>query len=246
MRIFTVRNNTFPWSASASKAVQAPAEENTWQFGQVISLVLLILPFFGFFGKCTFEFLLYCLRTDVKIDAFASPPDRDTLIMKAPPGNQDYTCTLHHQGVPTNLASTVLQSDTSRLCTSEIRTGIQEEPWYKKLLACWYLLSCTVLIFTIWLFTKGDLQNLLGADIVVYYVMFIFVDLSVLWIATLIFIDHDVQAAWKRHSIGRLTSRKIVSYVCWGLTFIIIASLSLSFLSLGVLPVLHRYQERVM
>jgi hypothetical protein len=55
-------------------------------------------------------------------------------------------------------------------------------------------------------------------------------DLAVLWIATLIFIDHNVQAAWKWHKIGRLTSRKIVSYVCWRLTFIIITSLSLTFL----------------
>jgi hypothetical protein len=168
------------------------------------------------------------------IDAYASPPEGDALMMKAPLENQDYTRNLHHQGVPTNLANTVLQSDTSSLCTSKIRTDIQEEPWYKKLLACWYLLSCMILIFTMLLLfdSGGDLGDFLYqfGTLATYYVEWMLFDLGVIWTATLIFIDHDVQAAWKRHSLGRFTSRKLVSYVCWGLTFIVITSLSLIFL----------------
>lgn len=114
---------------------------------------------------------------------------------------------------------------------SKIRTDIQEEPWYKKLLACWYLLSSMILFFTLfWLlyFGGGDFNYSVSnfENLLAYYVEWMLVDLGVLWTATLIFIDHDIQAAWKRHSIGKFTSRKLVSYVCWGLAFIVITSLS--------------------
>lgn len=91
-----------------------------------------------------------------------------------------------------------------------------------------------ILFFTLfWLFDSGGElgYSVFGLRILVaYYVEWMLVDLGLLWTATLIFIDHYVQAAWNRQSIGRITSRKLGSYVCWGLTFIVITSLSVIFL----------------
>ena len=50
MRIISVRTVGFNES---EMVFHVPAEENAWEFGQVVSLVLLILPFLSFFGKST-------------------------------------------------------------------------------------------------------------------------------------------------------------------------------------------------
>lgn len=95
-----------------------------------------------------------------------------------------------------------------------------------------------ILIITIYLLAASGedfsyiLSNAIGS-LGTYYLEWMLVNLGVLWVATLICVDHDVEAAWKRHSTGGFFSKKSVLYACWGFIFIIITGVSASMVCLS-------------
>lgn len=153
--------------------------------------------------------------------------------MKAHAGTQTQHNNLPYQGLPTISASGSPQNSTSSSPTSQIRKDIQEESWYKRLLASLYILSFMILAITTFVFAAdgGGANFVLGGGrlLVVMYIEWILVDIAILFLATLMFIDHNIQAAWKRCSTGKFFSRRIVSRICWGFVVFFISLLSLIF-----------------
>lgn len=64
--------------------------------------------------------------------------------------------------------------------------------------------------------------SFLGLGILIVSVEWIFVDLFVLWLATLIFIDHDIQRFWTKSWMGKVTNKMPWFWWCLFVLFLVV------------------------
>lgn len=211
------------------------SEENTWSFGQVVSLAIMALPFVSFFGKCSIaNGCSYYLRLTNFQEAYSSPPDIASLQMKTFSVAQNATAPSSTASPPHSISIT---SSTSH----HIQTDIAKEPWYKKLVISLYLVSVELAISSILFLPAQNGTDILSLQTVetllIIYCILIVVIFLILWFLTLIFIDCNIQSWWKRIRIGKaISEKKILSNTCWGVVVIsicLINSFPLLFLVLA-------------
>ena len=121
------------------------------------------------------------------------------------------------------------------LTLSDFRTELYANTWYSKLLVLWYLLSIAIaadLLYSIPA-TNGAsalLQNTSVQQLILYYFVWILLDVAILWISTLIFSDEDLQAVWGSQEVGRfLNSNKVFSISAWAFVILALLNASISY-----------------
>lgn len=105
---------------------------------------------------------------------------------------------------------------------------------YSKLLWLWYLLSLKAVIFCLLAFGFGGgphsiVNNNAGADNMKTVLVPVAVDAAILWLCTLIFLDYDIQRAWKRRKFGRILSHAPFRVIGWILCIGVPLTVSLLF-----------------
>jgi hypothetical protein len=117
------------------------------------------------------------------------------------------------------VTSTIPLPNSSDTC--RIKREIVNETWYQKLFGLWYFFSMAVLADLIVLIPVSDGVALFtdphagGTYIILRYLLWLLVDLAILWISTLIFIDEHLQHVWQSWDIGNLFKRKQYSRPAW-------------------------------
>ncbi|KAF7950079.1 hypothetical protein EAE96_007379 [Botrytis aclada] len=208
IRIFTTRDlpNSQDNLDSSESMSAILSEENDWGFGQVLGLSLMILPLLSFY------------------EAYLSPPDATSLRKKiftdaqtSPDTSSDYDI------LPSSINLSQTYTSTSiNIQKSQVRIEIENEVWFKKLIYIIYLLSVITGGITIFI-GLFEPPSFLGLGIFIVYLEWIFVDLFVLWLATLIFIDHDIQRFWTKSWMGKVTNK--VRWFWWGLFVLFLITL---------------------
>lgn len=122
----------------------------------------------------------------------------------------------------------------------QVKIEIENEVWFKKLIYIIYFLSVITGGITIFL-GLFEPPSFLGLGITIVYLEWIFVDLFVLWFATLIFIDHDIQRFWAGSWMGKVAKKTprlwwcfvvlclvIICFVAWlGSIFLLVKGLEI-------------------
>ncbi|KAF7917177.1 uncharacterized protein EAE98_010282 [Botrytis deweyae] len=203
VRIFTVRElpNSQDNLDSSESMSAILSEENDWGFGQVLGLSLMILPL---------------------LKAYSSPPDAMSLRKKSstdahtsPDTSSDYDV------LPSSIDLSQTYTSTSiNIQKSQVRIEIENEVWFKKLICIIYLLSVITGGITIFV-GLFEPPSFLGLGIIIVYVEWIFVDLFVLWLVTLIFVDHDIQRFWTKSWMGKVTNKMRWFWWCLFVLFLI-------------------------
>ncbi|KAF7892039.1 hypothetical protein EAF00_008341 [Botryotinia globosa] len=203
VRIFTIRElpNSQDNLDSSESMSAILSEENDWGFGQVLGLSLMILPL---------------------LKAYSSPPDATSLRKKSstdthtsPDTSSDYDI------LPSSIDLSQTYTSTSiNLQKSQVRIEIENEVWFKKLIYIIYFLSVITGGITI---VVGLLEppSFLGLGSILVYVEWISVDLFVLWLVTLIFIDHDIQRYWMKSWMGKVTKKMSWFWWCLFVLFLV-------------------------
>lgn len=226
VRIFTIRNlpNSRDNLDSSEMMSAVLSEENDWGFGQVLSLTLMILPLLSFY------------------EAYSSPPDAMSLRKKfltdaqtSPDTSSDYNI------LPSSIdLSQTYTSTSTNAQKGQVKIEIENEVWFKKLIYIIYFLSVITGGITIFL-GLFEPPSFLGLGIAIVYLEWIFVDLFVLWFATLIFIDHDIQRFWVSSWMGKVAKKTprlwwcfvvlclvIICFVAWlGSIFLLVKGLEI-------------------
>ncbi|KAF7901381.1 hypothetical protein EAF00_003602 [Botryotinia globosa] len=206
VRIFTVRK---------SSGLQPSNEENIWGFGQVLALLLLLI---------------------LLEEALNTHPKADSLKKNSSTGEQiDLVIPSSHDSLPT---TAVLLSQTDSTIPNisqeprklQVQINIINEVWFNKLIITVYGMCISLGSIAIWVFPASSPINLMagrngnGSFYMGVFAEWILFDCAILWLATLIFIDHDIQTFWGRFRLGRILAKR--SCIWWSL--IILAMLAMS------------------
>jgi hypothetical protein len=114
---------------------------------------------------------------------------------------------------------------------SRIRQELYNDPWYYKLLILWYLMTITIAGDLLYSFPamNGEINFTFAQGLqatILQYVVWAVIDLAILWVSTLVFLDEDLQRVWKAWRLARFMSKKPASVIGW--TFIVLVLLGAS------------------
>ncbi|GFF54334.1 hypothetical protein IFM58399_09798 [Aspergillus lentulus] len=208
IRIFIVRN-----TGHASTDIHQ--EENIWGFGQVVAVVMLALPLLSIIEA----------YTSFASNTMETPRDTPSHTMPHPDYTDDRQLTL-------NLAADT--EGTSPRCPLNAAQQIRNEPWYSKLLVLWYLLSIAFAADLLYSFAadKG-IQSLASSGgiklQVLQYLVWGLLNLAILFLSTLLFLDKDLNRFWEQWSLGKyLSKKKLVSGILWAVIITVLVGVSVS------------------
>ncbi|KAF7889429.1 uncharacterized protein EAF01_010922 [Botrytis porri] len=205
VRIFTIRDlpNSQDNLDSSESTSAILSEENDWGFGQVLGLSLMILPL---------------------LKAYSSPRDATSPRKKIFTDAQASSDTSSDYGrLPLSIdLSQTYTSTSTNLQKSQVRIEIEieNELWFRKIIYIIYLLSVGTGGMTIFI-SLFEVPSFLGLGVFLIYLEWMFVDLFVLWLAILIFIDHDIQKNLTKSWIGKVMNKMPWFWWCLFVPFLV-------------------------
>jgi hypothetical protein len=199
------------------------SNEDTWAFGQVVTMALLAIPFFGFSGNSLHN-LFQTIQLTKYLEALFTPPDKK--LLRIHPERQD--------DISPNVSETQGTAETPTSLDLVIYTSsqIEDEEWYCNLVILWYLLCLNIGVDVIWTFPSGGGEEYftspgVSLSIIVYYIFWILLDFGLLWIPTLIFMDDNIQKMWLKlievlkSRFGKRATGKLMWCLRWGLMVVL-------------------------
>lgn len=148
------------------------AEDNTWGFGQVFPLFLLILPLVSFFEAVYGEFLLLvlepvrdwkkalilCLNIETAFTPGRKPPqsphDSETAFLTQAPGGRSDSSYSAILRVPDECNMPLVLSGST-----QPHPNLYQKPWFRRLIVLMYGLTLGLAGQTLWLFPFSGILN---------------------------------------------------------------------------------------
>jgi hypothetical protein len=221
----------------------AVAQEKCWGFGQVVSMLLLILPIIGFIGKVFkyapevrlwWEYLLTETAEGYYVEKQAQlmpkTPDLELATEHLIQTNLTKSLPEPTHDIPLSppgevAADQVTESPNTLPENTKVRLELKAEAWYKYLICLCYGFSIQVAVDLLYSFpATGGTANLSSGvgfkGIVMDYFLWTVPNLMTVLASNLVFLDKDLQRLWKSSKLGRLvcTSR----WVRFGWVFIVL------------------------
>lgn len=193
-------------------------QENQWGFGQVVAVGILLLPSISFTGEKNGSGIIIKLMNFT--ETYFSPP---ATILQVPIGHDN---PLVVQGAP------LIQPPA----VSDMRQELLDSDWYPRLITLWYLLTIAVLADVLYAFPGSSDKSTLDltqtrsfGSLLVQYAVWIALDVGILWVPTIMFLDRDLRAFWKRLRIRTIFSSKLVSNIAWVCIIMVLLMVSIVF-----------------
>lgn len=128
----------------------------------------------------------------------------------------------------------------------QVQINIINEVWFNKLIITVYGMCISLGSIAIWVIPASSPINLMagrngnGSFYMGVFAEWILFDCAILWLATLIFIDHDIQMFWGRFRLGRMLAKR--SCVWWSLIILAMLAMSSYFIFQRLEPVYPQLQ----
>ena len=235
IRIFVSAYNSS--AEDASELAEVIEAQKQWGFAQVVAITLLALPMISFFGmSSTAHFLRFRLIHD--IEALCADPkiipkrrqaQSDTFVVD-PPGELPIHMQSESKSSWDDSSVKIHGSDSM----SNIRAELRAKAWYKMLIVIWYAYSALIGADMLFVFPGLGGTVLLSygtsvGEIIIGYGIWMAIDFGLMWIATLIFLDADLNRWWTSTRVGRFLSKPRASYVGWASVIIVVVGASATY-----------------
>jgi hypothetical protein len=193
-------------------------------------MALLVLPFISFLGKSFFQFFCQAIQLNNMPEAYFDPPEADLLRLDPQPKLQEdliSTTNSNNQGTPGADSPSALPVYNPTSVPSFKKEKPPAEKWDENLIVLWYLLSVAIgadLIYVIPA-TNGTeylTSSSVSLSIIIYYIFWILLDMALLWIPTLVFMDENIQRLWMESLLGKWITGKSMWCLRWGVTLILV------------------------